>query len=79
MHGGSAPQVKAAAQARIQALVFPALTAMEAAMTCDQWSAVVAAAKDILDRAGHKATDKHELTGAEGGPVSIRVEFIQAK
>lgn len=30
------------------------------------------AAKDLLDRAGHKATDKQEISGSEGGPVVVR-------
>lgn len=31
----------------------------------------LAAAKEILDRAGYKPADKHEISGADGGPIRI--------
>jgi hypothetical protein len=36
----------------------------------------LAASKDILDRVGIKAPDKHELTGANGGPQETVVRIV---
>jgi len=67
VHGGSAPQVKRAARERILDLVDPALAVLSRAMRLkpqEKASAVaLAAARDILDRAGHKAIDKIQLSG----------------
>lgn len=68
VHGGAAPQVKKAARERIAEMVDPALGVLYKAMKMgDKRSAhplAVQAARDVLDRAGYKATDKIQLTGA---------------
>lgn len=73
MHGGAAPQVRAKALARIQALVHPALDTMQAALTCEQSAVAVAAARDLLDRAGFKVSDKHEVSGPDGGAMKFEI------
>lgn len=40
-------------------------------VTFEDGKTQVAAADSILDRSGLKAPDKHELTGKDGGPVSV--------
>lgn len=50
-HGGRAPQNVRAAEQRIARLALgPAITALERALKCGEWGAVVRAAKDLLDR-----------------------------
>lgn len=62
-HGGRAPQVRAAAQARILAMVEPALDTMLTAIKDDDPKVrATAAAKDILDRAGLAANTKVDVT-----------------
>jgi hypothetical protein len=77
MHGGSAPQVKAAAAERIKALAPSALDVLEQLLKSDTENIQLAAARDLLDRAGYGAKQKIEAehTGAEGGP--IRTEAIK--
>jgi hypothetical protein len=82
MHGGAAPQVKAAARERIAAMVDPALGVMYRAMKMGTkkigpHSLALVAARDILDRAGYKATDKIQLTG--GGPSGELVHATPAE
>ena len=62
-HGGQAPQVKAKALARLEALVDPAITRL-AELIADRGfpSTSMAAVKDLLDRAGFKAPEKVEVT-----------------
>jgi hypothetical protein len=55
MHGGKAPQVQRTAQQRLAALIDPALDAMERALRSRNMRAVVAAARDILDRTTGRA------------------------
>lgn len=51
-----------AAEARIQALVDPALTRLGLLIdNADGDSVKLSAVKDVLDRAGYKAVDKTEL------------------
>ncbi len=64
VHGGAAPQVRAAAHRRLLALVDPALEILGASLASKSESTRMQAARDILDRAGHKATDKVELSGS---------------
>ena len=60
-HGGRAPQVKMAAEARIQALVDPAITELTVLIrSADSDSVKLSAIKDVLDRAGYKPTEKRE-------------------
>lgn len=66
MHGGSAPQVKAAAAERIAAMVDPALTELQRIMTSGESDQVrLAAVKDVLDRAGYKPKDRLDVTSAD--------------
>lgn len=66
-HGGGAPQVAAKAKERLAALVDPAITRLGELLEQRKNDPVaLAAAKDILDRAGHKAPAKVEPT-PEGG------------
>ena len=60
-HGGSAPQVKAAAMQRIAAFVDPALDQLGKLLRGKKTppAVLLAAIKDILDRAGHKADIGH--------------------
>ena len=61
-HGGGAPQVKKAAAERLKALVHPAIDRINQTIEGVNIPAAVAlaAAKDILDRTGHKPVEKHE-------------------
>jgi hypothetical protein len=70
MHGGAAPQVKAAAAARLRAMVNPALNVLEYAMKRKDKDlrGALAAAKEVLDRA--KPED-----GEEGTEVRNTVNF----
>jgi len=71
VHGGAAPQVKKAARERIAEMVDPALGVLYKAMKMKAKGSpaplAVVAARDILDRAGYKATDKLVLSGAGPG------------
>lgn len=60
-HGGSAPQVKAAARDRIAALVDPAIDALQRALKHRDVHAAIRAARDLLDRAGYAAPKRVEL------------------
>ena len=65
--GAAAPQVKRAAANRLADLVDPAIRALREAVASkktDQvpWATRVAAARDVLDRAGLKNTDNVNLT-----------------
>lgn len=63
MHGGAAPQVKAAARERILRLVDPAIATLSRAVhTKGVPTAVeISAARDILDRAGLGAKQQIEM------------------
>ena len=67
MHGGGAPQVKAAAAARLRAMVDPALGVLEYAMKRKDKDlrGALAAAKEVLDRA--KPVDDDPRAGAQEG------------
>ena len=61
VHGGSAPQVREAARFRILELVNPALAALSRALKTKGKpdATTIAAAKDILDRAGFRPVQTH--------------------
>jgi len=65
MHGGAAPQVKAAARERIAAFVDPALDELNKILQGKATPAPtrLAAIKDILDRAGYQAKISHNVDG----------------
>ena len=71
MHGGKAPQVMRSARERIAEMVDPALGVLYKAMKMRAKGSpaplAVVAARDILDRAGYKATDKLVLSGTGPG------------
>lgn len=69
MHGGNAPQVRAAALARIQALVPTALGRYEKILKSGEDNDARYVARDILDRAGYKEADKLQISGHDGGPL----------
>jgi len=82
MHGGAAPQVKNAARLRLLAMVDPALAALSEIVSDPDPMARqqrLAAAKDILDRAGYKATDTLQVSGIDGAPIqqqtTLRITF----
>lgn len=64
MHGGKAPQTMAAAKLRLAALVDPAIGVLAKAMKDQkkQPASALAAARDVLDRAGLKPADQIEIT-----------------
>lgn len=84
-HGGRAPQVRAAAQQRILALVNPALHELARLVKeADSDSVKLSAVKDILDRAGMAATQlsKVELTGKDGEqlfPATAIEAYLKAR
>jgi hypothetical protein len=69
MHGGRAPHVKQAAEARMQALVHPAISALEQLIADND----LAAAKYVLDYAGFKATEKVQ----QDGHVTLEIELVK--
>jgi hypothetical protein len=70
-HGGGAPHVKAAAQARLQALQFPAIAKLGALLERDDAPHVqLAAAKDVLDRTMGKPATAVDVSGPSG-PVQF--------
>jgi hypothetical protein len=77
-HGGAAPQVKRAAALRLLGLVDPALARLALLIKSQHAPTALAACRDVLDRAGLKAVDCHEGTGADGGAVqTIEVRFVE--
>jgi len=70
MHGGRAKHVRAAAEARIAAMVDPALGELHRLIRhADTDGVKLAAIKDVLDRAGLKAT----VTVQSDQQITIRV------
>lgn len=80
MHGGKAPQVLAAARLRLALLVDPAIGVLQKAMKqqAKQPGVALAAARDVLDRAGLKEADKLEVSGQGGGPVTIVIRPVDS-
>jgi len=77
VHGGAAPQVIRSARERLAALVCPAITVFEERLADKELPQLqVQVAKDILDRTGHKATDKVELSGPDGGPIPMNFSVL---
>lgn len=67
MHGASAPQVKAAAAARLRALIDPSIGVLDKTLTNKKRpDLALKAATDVLDRNGLGAVKKYEdVTPAE--------------
>jgi hypothetical protein len=73
VHGGRAPQVKMAAEERIRALVSPSLDRIQRTIADNaNPQLALAAARDILDRAGYKATEKVQTDGR----TVIEIEYV---
>jgi len=73
VHGGKAPQVRLAADERIRQLVDPSLNRIARTIGDDANPALaLAAARDILDRAGYKATEKIQSDGR----TVIEIEYV---
>ena len=74
MHGGRAPQVQAAAAERLKALAGRAVDVLEDFLEDTESGALrLAAARDVLDRAGYKATEKVDLT-SKGESFSFTIQ-----
>lgn len=87
MHGGEAPQVRAKANERIAAMVYPALKRVETLIGAEDDEEVndpgleavrLRAAFGILDRAGYTATQKLAVSGdlTVRSPVDLEMEEI---
>ena len=63
------------ARERLAALVDPAIARLAAVVDDDDSRVALAAAKDILDRNDYTGKTKHEITGADGGPMITRIEI----
>lgn len=73
MHGGSAPQVKEAAMARLRRLQHPAIDALEWLITQRDFpSAAMSAAKDVMDRTEGKPIE--QVTMEHSGGIAITHE-----
>ena len=75
-HGGSAPQVKRAARRRLAELVDPSIGVLHALLTAVEQhpTQALTAARDVLDRTGHKATEQLDIlsTHALVDPEQVR-------
>ena len=72
MHGGAAKHIRAAAQARIDRLVDPAISTLrEMMLRGDSHTVRLKAAESVLDRAGIKAPEEVTVDNQ----VTIRVEY----
>lgn len=72
MHGGSAPQVQAAARERLMALQPLAIQTLHNLMNRDEYPTVqLGAAKDVLDRTEGKPHESVSVTGKDDGPLEI--------
>jgi len=77
IHGGKAPQVQQKARERILAAADPVTAELIRLALKGKTEAVRRQAADsVLDRAGLKAPDKQEITGAEGKPLSYRIVLV---
>lgn len=71
-HGGSAPQVIRSARERIAAAADPAIDVLLKALKSRNERLAANVAQDILDRAGHGAKHKHDVT-SDGQSLQIGV------
>ncbi len=77
MHGGAAPQVKAAAEFRVmehyRALQPKCVAVVETLLGRDEYPTVqIAAVREVMDRTEGRATESVAITGADGGPVVFK-------
>ncbi len=79
-HGGRAPQVRAAAQARLEEALPTALDNLLALMlTADSDSVRLRALQEVIDRTLGKTSDKLTLSGDVDAPLEIVISRPQAK
>jgi hypothetical protein len=72
MHGGSAPQVKAAARERFLALQPKAFLTLESLIDRTEFPTVqMAAVREVFDRTEGKPAQAVALTGGDGKPLEI--------
>jgi len=75
VHGGAAPQVKAAALERLKAYQDRAIDHLfELTEGKDFPSVRYQAVRDVLDRTMGKPTETQVVTGADGGPLVVKIE-----
>ena len=78
-HGAGAPQVRASARERLEALVDPAITGLRAALDSEDVGAILKAARLVLDRTGYPPVTKlemeahHRQLGESQGRMIVRV------
>jgi hypothetical protein len=78
VHGGAAPQVKRSAQERLLALVDPALAVLSKALRdTKQPKIAFDAARDVLDRAGYRQTERLEVTGEMSIAAILRARRLK--
>ncbi len=71
-HGGRAPQVRAAALARLEATVLTNIQRLEQLRDQDEdLSVSMRASADLLDRAGYSAQRQLKLSGDSDAPLEI--------
>jgi hypothetical protein len=74
MHGGGAPQVKAAAEERLRSLVDPAIRRLAELVAQREFPSVaIAAVKDVLDRNLGKAAEKQTVEHTGGIEITWQV------
>jgi hypothetical protein len=73
-HGGMAPQSLEAARRRLRDLVDPAISAIATLIRDRNANIRLAASRDVLDRAGLKASDRVEID--QQGRTIIEIELI---
>lgn len=72
MHGGAAPQVIAAAEERLKALVDPAITRLAELIAQKEFPSVaIAAVKDVLDRNGQLGKAKESTDVQVKGTITL--------
>lgn len=74
VHGGAAPQVKAKARERVQALVHPAITRLSSLLESDDERIALAAVRVVLDRSTDELGDP--LSAPLPSPAQV-AEWIQ--
>ena len=79
-HGGAAPREREAIPQRLQALAQAALDEIVRILSDGDGDPVrLAAARDILDRAGYSMRHKHEHSGEGGGPVTFTLKLSKTE
>ena len=73
-HGGSAPQVRNRARQRIMEAADPAAARMVQLIDSDDERISLAASKDLMDRAGHKAPTEIALISDEALLAALEAE-----